>query len=169
MVKSLIIYFSREGENYVNGDLKNLEKGNTEIIVDYIKEFIEADAFKVETKNPYPESYMETTEIAKKELKNKICPELKNLLFDISKYDTIYIASPVWWETLPRAMFTQLKNLDFENKTVKLVVTHEGSMLGNVMKDIKKLCKGADIKEGLSIKGSEVANAKYEVKNWLYY
>ena len=63
---NLIIYYSRSGENYVNGELKYLKKGNVEVIVDFIKEFIEADTFRVETKEPYPESDMETTEISKK-------------------------------------------------------------------------------------------------------
>lgn len=30
MAKNLIIYYSRKGENYVNGSIKNLAKGNTE-------------------------------------------------------------------------------------------------------------------------------------------
>ena len=29
MSKTLIIYYSREGENYVNGSIKSIEKGNT--------------------------------------------------------------------------------------------------------------------------------------------
>ena len=38
MANSLVIYFSRSGENYFGGELKNIEKGNTEVIAEYIKE-----------------------------------------------------------------------------------------------------------------------------------
>ena len=31
-MSNLIVYFSREGNNYVNGTVKNLKIGNTEII-----------------------------------------------------------------------------------------------------------------------------------------
>ena len=31
MAKNLIIYYSRKGENYWNGSIKNIAKGNTEI------------------------------------------------------------------------------------------------------------------------------------------
>ena len=31
MAKNLIIYYSRKGENYVNGSIVDLKKGNTEI------------------------------------------------------------------------------------------------------------------------------------------
>ena len=38
MSKSLVIYFSRAGENYFGGELKNIEKGNTEVIAEYIQD-----------------------------------------------------------------------------------------------------------------------------------
>lgn len=38
--KSLIIYFSRADENYFGGEMKYIEKGNTEIVAEYIKEFV---------------------------------------------------------------------------------------------------------------------------------
>ena len=37
-MSSLVIYFSRSGENYFGGELKNIEKGNTEVIAEYIQE-----------------------------------------------------------------------------------------------------------------------------------
>lgn len=37
MAKNLIIYYSRKGENYVNGSIKSLAKGNTELCVEYIQ------------------------------------------------------------------------------------------------------------------------------------
>ena len=33
--KALIIYYSRKGQNYVNGTLQNLEKGNTEYVAEF--------------------------------------------------------------------------------------------------------------------------------------
>ena len=83
-MSNLIIYYSREGENYFGGELKNIEKGNTEVITDYIQEFTGADLFKVEPKVPYPESYMECTEVAKKERKDDARPEIKESVGDIS-------------------------------------------------------------------------------------
>ena len=65
------------------------------------------------------------------------------------------------------AMFTQLEKLDFTGKTVKTVITHEGSGLGTSMKDVKKLCKGADIQKGLAIHGAEVKDSKSNVERWI--
>lgn len=166
-MSNLVIYFSRSGENYFGGELKNIEKGNTEVIAEYIQEFTGAELFKVEATVDYPEDYMECIAAAKKELEDDARPEIKQSLDDISAYDTIYIGFPNWWGTLPMPMFTQLEQLDFTAKTVKPFVTHEGSGFGNSEKDLEKLCKGSKIKRGLSIPGAEVYDVKDMVKSWI--
>ena len=166
-MSDLVIYFSRSGENYFGGVLKNIEKGNTEVIAEYIKEFTPADLFKVEPAVEYPADYMECIDVAKKEQQKDARPELKESLDDISSYDTIYIGFPNWWGTLPMPMFTQLEKLDFTGKTVKPFVTHEGSGFGSSRRDLAKLCEGADIKDGLSIPGASVYDVKDTVKAWL--
>ncbi|MBQ9161458.1 MAG: flavodoxin [Methanobrevibacter sp.] len=163
----LVIYFSRSGENYFGGQLKNIEKGNTEVIAEYIQELSGADLFKVEPAVEYPADYMQCIDVAKKEQQDGARPEIKETLDDISSYDTIYIGFPNWWGTLPMAMFTQLEQLDFSGKTVKPFVTHEGSGFGSSARDIKKLCAGADIKKGLSIPGANVGSAKDLVSAWI--
>ena len=166
-MSDLVIYFSRAGENYFGGKLMNIEKGNTEVIAEYIQELTGADLFKVAPAVEYPEDYMKCIDVAKKEMQSNARPEIKESLNDISDYDTIFIGFPNWWGTLPMPMFTQLEQLDFTGKTVKAFVTHEGSGFGSSEKDIKKLCSGADIKKGLSIPGAEVHDAKDIVRSWL--
>ncbi|WP_407381872.1 flavodoxin [Methanobrevibacter sp.] len=167
MANSLVIYFSRSGENYFGGELKNIEKGNTEVIAEYIKEETGADLFKVEPANEYPADYMKCIDVAKKEQQDGARPEIKETLTDISEYDTIYIGFPNWWGTLPMPMWTQLEQLDFAGKAVKPFVTHEGSGFGSSQRDLKKLCEGADIKKGLSIPGGNVYEAQDSVKHWV--
>lgn len=166
-MSSLVIYFSRPGENYFGGELKNIEKGNTEVIAEYIQEIDNAELFKVETVVEYPEDYMECIDVAKKEQQVAARPKIKETLDNIDAYDTIYIGFPNWWGTLPMAMFTQLEQLDFTGKIVKPFVTHEGSGFGSALRDIDKLCEGAEIKSGLSIPGANVGSAKDTVKSWI--
>ena len=167
MSKDLVIYFSRAGENYFGGELKNIEKGNTEVIAEYIEDLTSADLFKVEPANEYPANYMECTDMAQKEKDSDARPEIKQALTDISEYDTIFIGFPNWWGTLPMPMWTQLEQLDFAGKTVKPFVTHEGSGFGSAENDLKKLCKGAEIKKGLSIPGAKVYDVKDMVSHWI--
>ena len=167
MSKSLILYFSRAGNNYSSDGIKYIEVGNTEVIAKYIQEFTDADLFKMDPLNDYPEDYMECTVVAQEELKDDARPELKEYIGDISEYDVIYIGFPNWWSTMPMPVWTQLEKLDFEGKTIKPFVTHEGSGFGKSLNDLKKLCPGANIEDGLSIQGSFVSSSKEKVMHWV--
>ena len=59
MSKKLIAFYSRADENYVNGLIKELEVGNTEIAAGIIQELTGDDLFKIEQINPYSKSYNE--------------------------------------------------------------------------------------------------------------
>ena len=162
-MKSIIIYFSRKDENYGVGVI---DKGNTEIVAEYIKELTNSDIFKVERKIPYAKDYETCCEEAKEEQINNERPELTKYLDNIDAYDTVYIGSPIYCGTMPQPMFTQLEKFNFKGKTVKPFTTHEGSGLGNVISDLQKICKGASIKQGLAIKGSNAKNSKEIIEKW---
>ena len=165
MNKSIVIYFSRADENYNVG---YIEKGNTEVIAEYISELTGAKLFKVERKEPYAKDYQTCIEQAKKEYQNNERPELVSTLDSIDDYEVIYIGSPIYWGTMPMAMFTQLEKLNWGGKTIRIFTTHEGSGLANVPEDINKICKGANILENsLAIQGSTVHSAKDKVISWL--
>lgn len=57
MGKHLIVYYSRKGENYWNGSIKNLPKGNTEIVAEMIADITGGDLFQVETVKSSPADY----------------------------------------------------------------------------------------------------------------
>lgn len=64
--KCLIAYFSRTGENYFNGKITNLSVGNTEIAAGIIHNIIKSDLFRIDTLQPYPDDYKQTTKLQKK-------------------------------------------------------------------------------------------------------
>lgn len=156
-MKKLIIYFSHSGENYMEFGLEDIKVGNGEILVNLIKDNIDIDTFKVEEKDPYPYKYKECCDLAKFELDNNIKKEAKKFINDISIYEEIIIIGPIWWGHYPLILLNQLELLDFKNKVVKFIVTHEGSELGKIPLDIKKYCKEGNIKDGLAIRGCKVS------------
>lgn len=165
-MKNLVIYYSRRGQNYVNGTVRNLDRGNAERIAGYIKNAVNADVFEVDTVQPYDKDYMVCIEEAKAELRAKARPALKEMLGDISGYDTVFIVGPNWWGIYPMALYTQLEALDFTGKTVHFVVTHEGSGLGGVPKTIPSSCKGAVIGKSLAVHGGSAPQAEPSVTEW---
>lgn len=116
MAKNLIIYYSRKGENYWNGGIKNNAKGNTEIVAEFIQKALGGDLFEVDTVKTYAEDYYVCIEDAKKELREQARPELKKYLDNIAEYDNVFVCGPCWWGTFPMAVFTQLEKLDFAGK-----------------------------------------------------
>ena len=72
-----------------------------------------------------------------------------------------------YWGYLPQPMVTQLEKLNWNGKTVKPFTTHEGSGLGSIPSQIKKICVGADVKEGLAIRGANVKSSKNRVEDWI--
>ena len=166
MAKNLIIYYSRKGQNYWNGSIKDLKKGNTEIVAEFIQKAIGGDLFEIETVQDYPVDYMQTTEVAQDELRAKARPELKKYLDDISEYDNIFVCGPCWWGTFPMAILSQLDRLDFTGKKVFAVMTHEGSGLGGSERTLRDVCKGATIGRGLAIHGADAAKSEATVAAW---
>ena len=124
MAKNLILYYSRKGENYWNGGFKDLKKGNTEIVAEYIQKAVGGDLFEVETVREYSPSYMTCIEEAQEELRQKARPELKKYLDSIDEYDNVFVCGPCWWGTFPMAIFSQLERLDWTGKKVMAVMTH---------------------------------------------
>ena len=57
MSKILIAYYSRKGQNYVNGAIKNLSKGNTEIVAEFIQKAVGGELFEIDTVKNYPVDY----------------------------------------------------------------------------------------------------------------
>ena len=167
MARILIAYFSRADENYFAGAMRYVKVGNTEIVVNKMKEMIDADTFRIEMKNPYSPVYMTCIEEAKKDLRAKARPELVSMPESIEEYDTIILAYPNYWGTMPMAVFTFLEAFDFNGKTVLPLCTNEGSGMGGSERDIKKTCPGADVKKGLPITGSQAENCKASVQKWL--
>ena len=167
MAKKLVIYYSRTGENYVNGKITSIQKGNTEYIAEFIQKNFGADLFRVETVKEYAKSYMDCIREAQKELDSDERPALKKRLDDISEYDNIFIAGPCWWGTYPMAVFSAVENLDFKGKKIFPVMTHEVSGLGHCESDLKGMIDGADFVKGLAVHGADAKNAEAAVVNWV--
>lgn len=166
MMKNLIIYYSRKGQNYVNGSIEELSKGNTEIVAEFIQNAVGGDLFEIETVREYDKDYNLCIEEAKQELREKARPELKNYLDSIDEYDNIFVCGPCWWGTYPMGVFTQLEKLDFTDKNVFAVMTHEGSGLGASERDLKKICKGAVFGKGLAVRGADASRSESAVAAW---
>ncbi|MBQ9244658.1 flavodoxin [bacterium] len=164
--KVLVAYFSRTGEQYGVG---NIKEGNTAIVAKIIAEKTNGDLFEIKVaQDNYPKSYNELTEYAKKEMQQNARPEIVGKVENFSDYDTIFIGYPVWWGDKPMPVYTFIDNYDFNDKTIVPFATHEGSGFCGTQ-GMDKL--GAKILKGLGMYGHVAQKDKPQadkiVSGWL--
>ncbi|MBQ3325568.1 flavodoxin [Candidatus Saccharibacteria bacterium] len=166
MSKTLVIYFSHEGENYNVG---TVEVGNTELLAKEIVAKTSADEFKIVPENNYPGTYQETIEVASAEQKSSARPKYIGDV-DITNYDTIFFGYPIWWEDLPMVVYSFIEKHNFSGKVVMPFNTHEGSGNAGTNETLKSLMPGAILKgDGFNMTGS-IARTEEGIKkinNWL--
>lgn len=165
--KTLVVFFSRTGENYAVG---NIKKGNTHIIAEMIAEETDGTLFQVEPLKAYPANYTKCTEVAKQEMESKARPAIKGDVA-VEDYDVIYIGYPIWWGDMPMPVYTFIEKHNWQGKTVVPFCTHEGSGLSDTENKLKKACEGATILKGLAILGTTAQKSQEQARktviNWL--
>ncbi len=147
----------------VNGGLT----GNTGLVAAMIADATGADTFSIRTIEPYPDTYDETVDQGREERDDAARPALASHLENADDYDIIFLGYPNWWGDMPMAMYTFLEETDLSGKTIIPFVTSAGSGFSNTISAIEELQPDASVLEGLSVSGSQAAQAKEQVDRWL--
>ena len=150
--KSVVVFFSRAGENY---DVGVIDEGNTSIVAHSIAGKVVSDVFEIVPVEEYPFGYDDCYAKAKNEQNSNSRPAISDTFDSFDDYDTVYLGYPIWHSDLPMIMLTFIESKDWTGKKVMPFCTHGDSGLCGTDQHIKSLCKGADVKEGLAIKGSD--------------
>jgi len=169
--RTLLVYFSRPGENYFNGGRTDLEVGNTEVLATMITDVIECDVHRIEAAEAYSDSYDATVARNSSEQEDDARPGIANPLASLEGYDTILIGSPIWNVRPPMIMATFAQAHDFTGTTVHPFVTYAVSGLGRAERDYTAWCAGARLGEGFAARGEEVpdstSSVRSNVEGWL--
>lgn len=166
MKKIITVFYSRKGENYFPDGIKSVEKGNTAYAAEHIQAAVGGDLFEIETVKPYGESYRECVAQSVQEAKANARPEIRGYVEDMSRYDTIFVCFPCWCGTAPMCVFTFLEHYDLTGKKIVPLCTNEGSGMAGSVEHIRKACPGAEVAEGLSVRGHKCAESAEEIGAW---
>ena len=175
---ALVVYFSRVGNTEFPEDIdadssasirtdENGLIGNAGQIAAWIAEQAGCETMEIQTQDAYPVSYNETVDLAKQEQNEAFRPQLEPDEKSVEDYDTIYLVFPNWWGDLPMPVYSFLDSHDLTGKTVKVFVTHEGSSFSNTVGTIAELEPGAEVLEGLAVRGASVSDEEDNIKNWV--
>ena len=166
--KMLVVYFSRAGENWQVG---YVERGNTAIMVDYIKEQADVDVFEIVPEVAYPTAYNECIAYVNDiEVPQNLRPAYKGDATNIADYGTVFIGGPIWWGQPPMIIRTFLEaHPELKDKTLIPFGTHGGSGVGSYTSLLKEYYPAATVLEALGISGASIRDAasKITVGNWL--
>ena len=172
--KILIAYFSQPLPNNVdavtsasrvtvNGELY----GSVQYVATIINEATGGDMVRIQTLQPYPESYDDLASQANQERQNNIHPELATNIESFDNYDVIFIGYPIWWYQMPMPMYSFFDKYDFAGKTIIPFSTHGGSGWSGTLEDIAELEPDATMVNGYSISRNNTATSRDGILNWL--
>ena len=166
MAKTLVVFYSRKGENHMPGGVQVLTKGHTAYAAEFIRDAVDADLFEIDTVTPYAENYRQCCMQAVEEFKANARPEIRGYVEDISAYDTIFVCFPCWCGTAPMCVFTFLEHYDLTGKKIVPLCTNEGSGLAKAPADLERSCPGAVIAPGLAVLGHQVKDSRAQIADW---
>ena len=171
------------GTNSTNGDNKTLivyysYTNNIEQIVDDLKTMINADVIEVEPANKNLDYAANNYAIGTEQL-NKIknnpndessYPAIDPVIVDMSKYNTVIIATPLWWSQMASNMQTLLFKYGDEmaGKNIGLIVSSHSSGISGVEADAKRFVpNGKFYTKSLWINASKHSQRKALLEQWL--
>ena len=166
-MKKLVVYFSRVGENSVNGQIEIIKKGFTEILAEKIAASLNAPMYKIEPVEPYPHNYEECVKRSRKEDQDGGRVAYLHPLNNLDEYDVIYLGFPCWWRTYPRVVASFINDHKLIGKTIYPFCTNEEGAMGFAESELKSSAKGAIIKTGFAIKGVDAEKCDEALKAWL--
>lgn len=164
---ALIIYYSRGGENYVNGSIVNLDVGNTHVAAETLARLTDGDLFRLVPVNDYSLNYDTCVAQTQRALSDGVRPELTAFPASLDPYDLILLGYPTYWGAPPMPVMTFLHDMQLDGRTVLPFCTHEGSEFGHSLENIRAACPGINLGEGVAIRGGRVTNCAAQLTEWL--
>lgn len=153
-VKSLVLYYSQTGA--------------TETVAQEVQAALGADIELIELVNPYSGTYDETIARVNQEMQDGVLPELKPLKSDLSKYDVVFLAYPIWFGTYATPIASLVKEYDFAGKKVVTLCTFGSGGVEAAVNDLKKALPNAEISEAnYGVRNARIASAPNELNRFL--
>lgn len=110
--------------------------------------------------------YKTLARIALNEQKENVLPKFEK--FSINKYDTIYLAYPIWWDTLPQIIVSVLKEMDFSGKNVIPIITHMGAGESETCNLIQAIIPKANLKRSACFEMKDIEQGLMNLPDWLF-
>ena len=146
------------------------ETHNTKVVAEMLQQKTGADIKLIEMVTPYANDFGSVMQAGQRDLAQPKAPAIKDMDLDLSKYDPIYVGTPIWFSTFAPPVRTFLQSYDFKGKTVALFCTHgQGNPATfKYLADAKAAVPEINyFGEVFAFKGTEAANAGPALDAWI--
>ncbi|MBD5112378.1 MAG: flavodoxin [Ruminococcaceae bacterium] len=141
--------------------------GHTKQLAEEIQNLTGGDIFEVIPETPYTDDINELSGIASREQRDNARPQLAAHIDDISKYDTVFVGYPNWWNNMPMPVFTFLEEYDLSGKTVIPFTSYGNGVWSKSVNSLKETLPNSTIKDGLAVQENNFNSMPQEVREWL--
>lgn len=122
-------------------------------VAEYIAGKTDAKLHKVETLTEYPSEEKDLVKRAQQEYTDNIRPALKNAPTDMIDYDIIFLCFPIWYNTMPMALWTFLEDYDMRDKAVVPICYGTDNQLTKAIADMNAINTSMMVVDGYSFIG----------------
>ena len=93
--------------------------------------------------------------------------QVHECLADVSGYDTVWLAAPIWHYTVCTPLRTFLEETDLSGKTVYVMTTHCGSRFADSVEKIQLMQPNATVIRGVAVSGYSPSDSENEVREFV--
>ena len=112
-------------------------------------------------------SYENFEEDAYDELVRNEYPSITVGLSDLDKYDTVYIGYPIWFNNMPRVMYTLFEKYDFDGKKINIFYYSDDKKGQWTVGEIMQLENKAYVNESINITNDDIKNKNEVLSKWI--
>ena len=149
-MKTLIVFYSRTGTT----------KSAAEILAKEMNADVDEITDKINRKGVV--GYLKSGRDALRRKLTEIDPTKK----DPQQYDMIVLGTPMWAGNMCSPIRTYLTKNKIENKKIGILITHGGSSVEKIVKEIGELTQKSELTGHLAIKTREIKDAENKIKEW---
>jgi flavodoxin len=150
--RSIVVYYSASGA--------------TETVAKLIQEKTGADIVEITPTVPYGGDFDAINEAFRKEMEQGVSREIEPLDVDFTKYDTVYVGTPVWYGRCAGPVETFLKTYSLKEKMVYPFCTF-GSGGNTAAEMMKRLQPEAHIDDWYGVRNARLYKAGEELDRFL--
>ena len=150
---SLIVYYSYSG--------------NPHRIAQKLQETVGGDWCEIYPWQPYPMAFPGLLCQVKREIQSKYYPRLLPVSCSPRPYPVIFVGTPNWCGTIAPPLASWLHKNDLSGKIILPFYSHCGGAVGDIRRDIARMCPKADVREALGVMEDEKDQLAEKISQWL--